>query len=140
MDRIALILDAIGASIGAVVGYLVGDISPLLIALIAIMVLDYITGVMYAFKNARINSSIGFIGLLKKVLILLIVLLASIIDVYVIGGGNVCKSATTLFYISNESISVLENVGNLGVKLPSKLRFILEQIEKKSEESEVDNE
>ena len=85
-------------------------------ALIAFVVVDYITGVMCAAADKKLSSEVGFKGIAKKVLIFLLVGIANILDVQVIGTGSVLRTAIIFFYISNEGVSLLENAGHLGQK------------------------
>ena len=63
---------------------------------------------------------------------LLIVAVANIVDVNAIGEGHVLRTVTTLFYIANECISLIENAGRIGVPVPKKLLDVLEQLKDKN--------
>lgn len=65
---------------------------------------------------------------MRKVCIVALVGVSHFVDVYVMHTGDIFRTAIALYYIGNEGISLLENIGNLGVKLPKKLIDILEQI------------
>ena len=95
--------------VGGWLGYFLGGCDGLLYALIAFVVIDYITGVMCAIINKQLSSEVGFKGIFRKVLIFLLVGIANIIDVQVIGTGAVLRTAVIFFYISNEGVSLLEN-------------------------------
>ncbi len=109
----------------------------LLIALLVFITTDYVTGVMCAVADKTLSSQTGFIGLLRKVLILMLVGIAHILDVVVLGTVGVLRSAVIFYYMSNEGISILENVGHLGLPIPMKLRDVLEQL--RTEKEEEDN-
>ena len=96
-------------AIGGWLGYFVGGMDGLLIALIVLMSLDYISGVMCAVIDKRLSSAIGFRGICKKVLILMLVGVANIVDIHVVGTGSALRGATVCFYLSNEGLSILEN-------------------------------
>lgn len=113
-----------------VFGFLWGKADGLLYALIAFMVLDYFTGIIVAVLRHTLNSEVGFKGIAKKVLILVLVAVGHILDVHVLGGGAVCRSAVIGFYLANEGISILENAGNIGIPLPKKLIAVLQQLKK----------
>ena len=113
---------------GVVTGFLFGEWDGIIIALISFIVIDYITGVINAIVNHKLSSKRGFAGLLKKVVILLVVAVGHLIDVYVLGGGAVIRNAVIFFYISNEGISILENIVAIGVPVPERLVKILEQM------------
>jgi len=100
----------------------------MLIALIVLMALDYLSGVMCAIADKKLSSAVGFKGICKKVLILMLVGVANIIDVHVVGTGAVLRGAVICFYLSNEGLSLLENAAYLGLPIPDKLREILAQL------------
>ena len=110
-----------------------GGCDGLLYALIAFVVIDYLTGVMCAFADHTLSSEVGFRGICRKVLIFLLVGMANILDVAVIGNGSVLRAAVIFFYISNEGVSLLENAGHLGLPIPQKVKEVLEQLHDRSE-------
>lgn len=116
------------AAICAVAGFVFGDLNGLMIALIALIILDYISGVLAAIVEKKLSSEVGAKGIAKKIFMLLIVAVANIVDINVIGEGHVLKSVTIVFYIANECISLIENAGRLGVPVPKKLLDVLEQL------------
>ena len=121
-------------------GYFLGGCDGLLYALIAFVVIDYITGVMCAIINKQLSSEVGFKGIFRKVLIFLLVGIANIIDVQVIGTGAVLRTAVIFFYISNEGVSLLENAGHLGLPIPEKIKTVLEQLHDRAENGKEGNE
>ncbi len=125
------VLKAILAAICTVCGFLFGDMDGLMIALVALIVLDYISGVTAAAVEHRLSSEVGAKGIAKKVFMLLIVAIANIVDINVIGEGHALKTVTVVFYICNECISLIENAGRLGVPVPKKLLDVLEQLKNK---------
>lgn len=133
MSKIQIIIDSIAGAIGAVIGFMYGEVGGLFWALIAFMALDYITGVIVAVINKRLSSEVGFKGLAKKFLILVFVAVGHIADTYILGGTPAAMSAVMLFYIANEGISIIENAAALGLPVPKKLTNIMEQIKNKSE-------
>ena len=133
MSKIQIIIDSIAGAVGAVLGFMYGEVSGLFWALIAFMATDYITGVVVAAINKQLSSEVGFRGLAKKLMILVFVSLGHIADMYVLGGTPVAMSAVMLFYIANEGLSIIENAGNLGLPVPKKLKDIMVQLKKESE-------
>ena len=131
MNKAQMIFNTISAAVGAVLGFLFGEVNGLLWALIAFMALDYVTGVIIAVINKKLSSEIGFRGLAKKFLILIFVAVGHILDANVLGGQAVCMSAVMLFYIANEGVSIIENAALLGLPVPQKLKDILEQLKTK---------
>ncbi len=134
MSKIQIIIDSIAGAVGAVLGFMYGEVTGLFWALIAFMATDYITGVVVAAINKQLSSEVGFRGLAKKLMILVFVSLGHIADMYVLGGTPVAMSAVMLFYIANEGLSIIENAGNLGLPVPKKLKDIMVQLKKESEE------
>lgn len=129
-------IQLIFAGIGGWLGYFLGGCDGLLYALIAFVVVDYITGVMCAIADHTLSSEVGFKGICRKVLIFLLVGIANILDVQVIGTGSVLRTAVVFFYISNEGISLLENAGHLGLPIPKKMKEVLEQLHDRSEKGD----
>ena len=123
-------------AVGGWLGYFVGGVDGLMTALLVLMVMDYVTGVMCAVIDRELSSSVGFRGIFKKVLILMLVGVAHIVDLHVVGTGEALRSAVICFYLSNEGVSVLENAGHLGLPIPEKLKAILAQLHDRMEEPE----
>lgn len=134
MDKI---VKSVTAALGGLAGFMFGDLDGLMVALIAFIVLDYITGILVGTAKHRLSSHTSFVGLVKKALILVIVAVAHIVDTQILGGQNsVFRSAACCLYIANEGLSILENCGKLGVPLPAKLRSVLEQLKNESDKEE----
>ena len=81
------------AAIGGYLGYFVGGVDGLMTALIIFMVIDYITGLMCAIVDRKLSSEVGFKGICKKVLIMMLVGVAHIVDLHVVGTGQALRSA-----------------------------------------------
>lgn len=126
-------IQLIFSAVGGWLGYFLGGCDGLLYALLAFVVIDYITGVMCAINDRRLSSAVGFRGICRKVLIFMLVGIANILDVQVIGTGCVLRTAVIFFYISNEGISILENSAHLGLPVPEKIKTVLEQLHDRSE-------
>jgi len=127
------------AAIGGWLGYFLGGFDGLLYALIAFMVVDYITGVMCAIVDKKLSSAVGFKGVCKKVLILFMVGIANIVDLHVIGSGSALRGAVIAFYLSNEGLSLLENAAYIGLPIPDKLKAVLEQLHNRDEKEGKDD-
>lgn len=121
------------AAIGGWLGYFLGGCDGLLYALLAFVVIDYITGVMCAISDKTLSSEVGFKGICWKVLIFLLVGIANVLDVQIIGTGSVLRTAVIFFYISNEGVSLLENAAHLGLPVPEKIKTVLEQLHDRAE-------
>ena len=102
--------------------------------LLIFIALDYLTGIGAAMKTKTLKSSIGFEGLIKKATIFLVVILAAQLDRITGNAAGVFRTATAFFFISNEGLSILENVGEMGVKLPA---FIAGALTKLRDENDV---
>jgi len=131
------------AALGGWIGYFLGGVDGLMIALIIFMVLDYVTGIMCAVLDKKLSSAVGFRGIFKKVLILMMVGIANIVDVHVVGTGSALRGAVICFYLSNEGLSLLENAAYIGLPIPEKLKDVLAQLhgrEKKEQDKEEQGE
>lgn len=119
------------AALGAVGGFMFGQLNGLFYAVVAMMAIDYVTGVMLAAVNGRLSSRTGFRGIVRKLFMIMLMAVGHIIDAQVIGTGAALMSAVELFFVANEGISVLENAAALGLPIPRKLRAVLEQLRDK---------
>ena len=128
------VIQLVFTAVGGWLGYFLGGCDGLLYALIAFVVIDYITGVMCAIADKNLSSEVGFKGICRKVLIFLLVGIANILDAQVIQTGSVLRTAMIFFYISNEGVSLLENAAHLGLPVPEKIKVVLKQLHDKSEE------
>ena len=117
--------------LGGWLGYFLGGCDGLLIALVAFVSIDYVTGVMCAVNEKNLSSRVGFKGICRKILIFALVGVANLIDVQVIQTGSILRTAVIFFYLSNEGVSLLENAAHLGLPVPKKLKAVLEQLHDK---------
>lgn len=108
---------------------LIGPSNQLLYALIFVIIIDYITGVCVAIHNKTLSSKVGAKGIARKISIFALIALSHILDFYVLESTDALRTLTIIFYLSNECMSVLENVGTLGLPLPKKLKDILEHFD-----------
>ena len=120
--------------IGGWLGYFLGGLDGLLIALIVFMALDYITGLMCAVIDKKLSSAVGFKGICKKVLILMLVGVANVVDIHIVGTGSALRSAVICFYLSNEGLSLLENAAHIGLPIPDKMKDVLAQLHGRTDE------
>jgi toxin secretion/phage lysis holin len=128
------------ATVGGAIAGIFGEWSILMTILAAAMVLDYISGVLVAAfgkslksEGGHLDSKVGFVGLAKKALIIMIVLLATLLDKALGAEAMVFQTATVCYYIANEGISVVENAGLMGLPVPEVVRRALEQMKEKKE-------
>lgn len=122
--------------LGGTIGWFFGEMDGFFYALLAFVVLDYVTGLMCGISSKTLSSEVGFKGICKKLAIFVMVGIAHILDAEVIGTGSVLRTAILFFYLSNEGISILENCGRLGLPIPQKLKDVLAQLKTKSEDEE----
>ena len=132
-------IQLIFTAVGGWLGWFLGGSDGLLFALIAFVVIDYITGVMCAISDKKLSSAVGFKGICKKVPIFALVGGGHILDAFVIGSGSVLRTAIIFFYLSNEGVSLVENCAHLGLPVPQKLKDVLEQLHNRAEKGD-DNE
>ena len=116
------------AAVGGWFGWFLGGNDGFLYALIAFIVVDYLTGIMCGILNKKLSSDVGARGIFKKVLIFILVGVAHIIDSQIIGDGSAVRTAVIFFYISNEGISIIENASEIGLPVPEKLKEVLAQL------------
>jgi toxin secretion/phage lysis holin len=125
-DLARLILAAFG-SFGT---WLFGAWDPILQARIAMVVIDYLSGILAGYYEKRLNSETGFRGIVKKLCMFLMVALANILDTTSGLREPWIRTCVIMFFIANESLSALENAGRIGVPLPEPLMAALEKIHK----------
>lgn len=126
------------ASIGAFFVKFIGGWDKLAVLLVTLVVIDYITGVASAWANKELNSHKGRQGIISKLCIFLVIGIAVVIDDVLIAneiiilGQGALRTSFILFYVSNELISVIENLTKLGVPMPEKIKEVLEQLKNKA--------
>lgn len=124
------------AILGGILGYLFGTMDGALITLFIMIILDYITGVMCAVYKHTLSSEVGYKGIIKKIFIVLLIVVANLVDVYVLHMGSALRNGVVFFFIANEAISILENGAILGVPIPQKLKDVLAQLKKENDKQE----
>ena len=141
-DRIT---KAVCGMLGAAAG-LLGEWNILLTILAWFMVIDYVTGVLVAWRGRSpksetggVSSKAGFDGLVKKFFIMVVVLVATLLDAAIGVETAVFQTAATLYYIANEGISILENTALMGVSYPKVILKALEAMRKKGDEGGEDH-
>lgn len=130
MSKELATVNSIFAVIGTTIARALGGWDVALRVLVALIVVDYVTGVIIAILDKKLSSEIGFRGLFKKMMIFALVYLAVLVDQAI--NTDVIRTLTIMFYIANEGISVLENSTILGVPYPEPLKNILLQLKNKS--------
>ena len=119
---------------GSIISFLFGGWSSLLTILLAFVVLDYMTGVLAAAKEGKLNSEIGLWGIARKVAIFAVIAVAHLVD-SALGDAHLFRDAAIFFYLANELLSIIENTGRTGVPIPEKLKGAVEVLRGKGEKS-----
>ena len=135
------------AAIGGAIASFFVSMPPLVWILIAVMSIDYVTGLICGAMGKSKKTETGYLasheawkGLMKKALILLVVLLSNLLDIAVSNGAGITfeavMGATCLWFIASEGLSVLENVASMGVPVPKILLKLLEIMREKGDAPE----
>ena len=139
---------AVFAVVGGWIGWFLGGIDGLMYALIAFILVDYITGVTAAAVKRELSSEVGAKGIAKKVGELLLVGIGNVLDQQILKQGAAMRTLVIFFYVANEGLSILENLGRIGVPIPKPLKDFLKKLkddnngkksDKKNEKKEGEN-
>ena len=125
---------ALFSAVGAAFSFLVGGVDKLLTALLVFVVIDYATGLIAAWKTATLDSKKGFDGIKRKVVMLMVVIMAHWIDASIFGVST-CRSMVIFAYLGNEGLSIIENLDRMGYSefIPVFIREKLVQLRKEKE-------
>jgi toxin secretion/phage lysis holin len=129
MDKI---VSAIFANVATVFIFLFGGVDVALQCLLIAIIIDYISGLIKAYITKTLSSSIGFRGILKKVGVLLIVMLAVLVDRVTVNNGGI-RSLVIYYFVANEGLSILENLAVAGLPIPKKLKEALKVLKKENQ-------
>lgn len=129
MERIVDAVKVAAAAVSAAAAYLWGPFDALILTLVAVVCIDYITGIVKAVILKELSSGIGFRGLMKKMFIFALVALATVIDGMIPAAKDAIRTAVIAFYVANEGISILENAGAIGLPMPKALKSALERLQ-----------
>ena len=132
MERLEILIKGAVAAGGGFIFYWLGGLDTLLVSLTVLMVLDYATGILKAIHNKNLSSDIGRKGITKKVMSLIIVAVAFIIE-DITTHALPLREIVIMFFIANEGISILENYAQMDGKLPAALKNALDQLKGKVE-------
>ncbi|MBQ9662546.1 MAG: phage holin family protein [Oscillospiraceae bacterium] len=122
------LIQTLFTAVGGWLGWFLGGCDGLLYALVAFVIIDYLTGVMCAVSDRKLSSAVGFRGICRKVLIFLLVGLAHILDMQVLNQPGIIRTAVIFFFLANDGLSILENAAHLGLPVPDQLKAVLEQL------------
>jgi toxin secretion/phage lysis holin len=124
---------AITGGTSITLAYLLGGLDHLVAAFAIFMACDYVTGLLVGFKEKQINSYRAFRGIAKKVGMFTFVIIANQLDIVTGNEGGFLRDTMLWFLIGTEGISIVENIGKLGVKPPEFIIKALEQLSEKGE-------
>ena len=130
------IFKTIVATLGTGFTYILGTWDTALMVLVAFIALDYCTGLLRAYVNKEVSSSIGLKGIARKAVIFIVLIVAVLLDRLINSGNWIFRTLICYFYIANEGISLLENCAGLGLPIPVKLQEALSQL-KEGEKKEL---
>ena len=128
MKQIWTLIQIAFSALGGFIGWFLGGNDGFIYALLAFVVIDYITGIMCAIADKELSSEVGFKGICKKVLIFALVGIGNLLDIYILGQAGILRNVVIFFYLSNEGVSIMENASHLGLPVPEKLKEILKQL------------
>lgn len=111
--------------------WLIGGLDIAILCLIVAIVLDYISGLIKAYNTKTLSSNIGFRGILKKVGILIIVMLAVLVDRVTVTNGSI-RTLVIYYFVANDGLSILENLAQAGLPIPKSLKNALKVIKKEN--------
>lgn len=133
MDKIGLgkVISIITSEVATIFIYLFGGIDVALTCLIVAIVLDYVSGMIKAYNKKQLSSKIGFSGILKKIGILILVMLSVLVD-RVTGNTGAIRTLVIYYFVANEGLSVLENLGETGIPIPNAIRKALKVLKDQS--------
>lgn len=131
MENALIWLKWAAALVGGAITAALGGWDMALQILVFFVVLDYLTGLVAAWYEKKLDSNVGFRGIAKKILLFVPIAVAYALDQML--GQEILRSLAIFFYLANEGLSMLENLGRAGVPIPEPLRVALEQLKKKGE-------
>ena len=133
MDKIDIdkIISLIASEAATIFIYLFGGIDVALTCLIVAIVLDYVSGMIKAYNKKQLSSKIGFSGILKKIGILILVMLSVLVD-RVTGDTGAIRTLVIYYFVANEGLSVLENLGESGIPIPNAIKKALKVLKDQS--------
>lgn|GEM_PF-710066 len=126
------------AIFGTVMTALFGGWDAALKILVFLMIVDYVTGFLAAYKYKRVNSDVMFWGGIRKGIVFIVVIIAVLLDELINGGLPIVRTLALYYYIAREGLSVAENLGLLNVPMPQQMIDALTQLQGEKEPRTVD--
>ncbi|TRY36178.1 phage holin family protein [Geobacillus sp. LEMMJ02] len=111
---------------GSFLSMFVGSVDSFVVILLALVIVDYLTGIAASAVEGKLSSQVGFRGIIRKLLIFVLVAASHLVDLAIGWNMHLIRDAIIFFYIANEFISIVENAGRAGVPIPSVLRKAIE--------------
>lgn len=136
MENLLNYFKGIVALTGTAFTWLFGAWDIALMVLVMFIALDYVTGLLRAYINKEVSSSVGGKGIARKAMIFVVLIVAVLLDRLLNTGTWVFRTIVCYFYIANEGISLLENCAGLGLPIPEKVKDVLAQL-KEGEKKEI---
>ncbi|TKJ93308.1 hypothetical protein PaeCFBP13512_02620 [Paenibacillus sp. CFBP13512] len=133
--EVEAIVKSVSTGAGAMIGYFFGEWSVMINLLLMLVIVDWVTGWAAAWINGELKSRTGYRGIARKVAIFVMVTIAHFID-KAVGDLHYFQDAVIFFYLANELLSVIENMGRMGVPMPKVLRHAVKIFESHSGEDE----
>lgn len=133
VERWDLIIKWMVAVGGSISSYLFGGWSALLDILLFFVIVDFITGIIAAGLCGKLRSTVGLIGITKKIFVFIMVAIAYKID-FILGDVHFLRDTVIFFYLANELLSIIENGGRLGAPIPPVIRKAVEILRGKGED------
>lgn len=134
MDKIGLdnFISLLLGEVATIFIFLVGEIDIALVCLLIAIILDYISGMIKAYTTKQLSSKIGFRGILKKLGILVLVMLAVLVD-RVTGESGAIRTLVIYYFVANEGLSIIENLGLAGLPIPKSIKEALKALKKQGD-------
>ncbi len=129
MDNVLVWVKYATAIVGGFITSLLGGWDMALRVLVLFVVLDYITGLVAAYCDQTLNSKVGFRGIAKKIMLFVPVAVGYWLDMLM--GQEILRNLAIFFYLANEGLSMVENLGRAGVPVPDPIKDALIQIKGK---------
>lgn len=134
-EKIFDCLRALGTSCVGIFTFVYGAPDTIFYVLIALIVVDYLSGVVAAIIEHKLSSAVGFVGILRKSVILAVIAVGAMCD-KLTGAGSTFRNMVCAFYIANEALSIVENAGRIGLPVPKKLLDVIETIKQGGEKND----
>ncbi|MBD1372580.1 phage holin family protein [Hazenella sp. IB182357] len=117
-------------TVGMWLSFLLGGWSQALMVLVVFMCIDFLTGILAGFYERKLSSKVGSKGLIKKIGMILIISICHFLD-QILETGDMLRDGAVFFYCVNECISIIENAGRMGIKIPAVLQRAIEVLAEK---------